>query len=66
MPANDYDYDDLDRLGDVEYLSGQLEVEGFVMDNLGNRPGHQVLRIAKEVNCTTLKGSTYLKLPKLP
>ena len=43
MPANDYDYDDLDRLGDVEYLSGQLDVEGFVMDNLGNRTGYQVL-----------------------
>ena len=42
-PANDYDCDDLDRLADVEYLSDQLDVEGILMDNLGNRTGYQVL-----------------------
>jgi len=40
-PANDYD--DVDRLSDVEYLSSQLDLEGVLMDNLGNRTGDQVL-----------------------
>jgi len=51
-PANDYDYDDLDRLTDVECLSNQLDVEGFVMDNLGNRTGDQTLRSDGTVDFT--------------
>jgi len=50
--ATDYDYDDLDRLDDVEYLSNQLDVEGFVMHRLGNRTSGQVLRCNERVSCT--------------
>jgi RHS repeat-associated protein len=51
-PANDYDYDDLDRLTDVEYLSNQSDVENFAMDALGNRTGNQTLRDEGTVNFT--------------
>jgi len=37
--ANDYDYDDLDRLTDVEYLGNPSDVEVFPMNDLGNRVG---------------------------
>ena len=51
-PANDYDYDDLDRLTGIEYLTNQADVESFTMDTLGNRTGDQTLRGDSTVDFT--------------
>ena len=36
-PSNDYEYDGLNRLTDVEYLDNTSDTESFAMDDLGNR-----------------------------
>ncbi|KPK72483.1 MAG: hypothetical protein AMJ79_15710, partial [Phycisphaerae bacterium SM23_30] len=45
-PDNDYTYDNLDRLTDIDYHDGTDE--GFACDKLGNRSGEQNLREGME------------------
>ena len=51
-PVNNYDYDDIDRVTDIEYMSNTSDTESFVIDDLGNRDGNQTLRDDGTVNFT--------------
>ena len=44
QPYNTFQYDGLDRITNVQYLSNQNDVEAFPMDDLGNRVGNVTQR----------------------
>jgi RHS repeat-associated protein len=44
QPYNTFQYDGLDRITNVQYLSNQNDVEEFPMDDLGNRVGNVTQR----------------------